>query len=326
MLALRRPEPRQGISLAAAGAVLVLAGILWWAGGYFVEGLRGGIDLDTGRSHLDDSRRFLGAGLAFVATLAGYAMVIIRRRGPVATAGVIAGAIGLPLTIGFLSLDLSGVLSTGDVINIDAIALVSVIAWLVSYLAIPGTRGRAFYLGAAAYVLASYLAVKASGNEVTGIAASTAGLDNTPTPSLGGATAVGLIFGLGYYLVALWLDRSGRHGVAIAFVAAGFFATVFGISASSQSFHRVGTGIELIIIGLALSWYGGRSGRRFTTWAWTAGVVLGIGLVVFDLLPHSAAGAGITLIVIGSAVVVAAEFAVRALREPSDLPEAAPTR
>src|SRR6476620_6948420 len=42
VLALRRPEPRQGISLAGAGAVLVLAGILWWAGGYFVEGLRGG--------------------------------------------------------------------------------------------------------------------------------------------------------------------------------------------------------------------------------------------------------------------------------------------
>jgi hypothetical protein len=324
VLALRRPEPRQGISLAGAGAVLVLAGILWWAGGYFVEGLGGGIDPDTGRSHLDDSRRFLGAGLAFVVTLAGYAMVIIRRRGPVATAGVIAGAIGVPLTIGFLSLDLSGVLSSGDVINTDAIALVSVIVWLISYLAIPGARGRAFYLGAAAYLLPSYLAIKANGNGITGIAATTIGSDSARTPTLAGTTAIGLIFGLGYYLVALWLDRSGRHGVAVAFVTAGFFATGLGIAASSETFHRIGTGVELIIIGLALSWYGGRSGRRFTTWAWTAGVVLGIGLVAFDLLSDSPAGAGITLIVIGLAVVAAAEFAVRALREPSDLPEVAP--
>ncbi len=325
VLAQRRPEPRQGISLAGAGAVLVLAGILWWAGGYFVEGLRGGIDLDTGRSHFDDSRRFLGAGLAFVATLVGYAMVIIGKRGPLATAGVIAGAVGVPLTIGFLSLDLSGLLSSGDVINVDAIALVSVIVWLISYLAIPGARGRAFYLAAAAYLLASYLAAKANGEAITSLAAGSVGTGPARTPSLAGVAAIGLIFGLGYYLVALWLDRSGRHGVAIAFVAAGFFATVFGISASSQSFHRIGTGIELIIIGLALSWYGGRSGRRFTTWAWTAAVVLGIGLVVFDLLPDSPAGAGITLIVLGLAIVAAAEFAVRALREPSDLSEVAPT-
>jgi hypothetical protein len=309
--------------------VLVLAGVVIWAGGYLFDGLRNGtFDTDTGRAHFDDSRRFLGAGLSFLVAVAGYALVILRRQGPLATAGVLAGAIGVPLAIGWVSLDLSGATSGADVINIDAVFLISIVVWVISYLAVPGARGRAFYVGLAAYYLATYLAFKAAGNEVVSFAVSATGSSSTRTGGLGSVAAIGLVFGLGYYLIALVLDRSGRPGVAVGFVVAGFFATVSGISAGVPSFHQIGTGVVLIVVGLALSWYGGRYGRRFTTWAWTAAVVLGIVLIVADVVPDSAAGAGITLIVVGLVVVVAAEFLVRALREPPELPpvveEAAP--
>jgi uncharacterized membrane protein YkvA (DUF1232 family) len=75
----------------------------------------------------------------------------------------------------------------------------------------------------------------------------------------------------------------------------------------------------LIVLGLALGWYGGRYGRRFTTLAWTAGVVVGIVVIVVDAVPDSASGAGIALIVVGLAVVAAAEFMVHVLHEPPDI-------
>lgn len=81
----------------------------------------------------------------------------------------------------------------------------------------------------------------------------------------------------------------------------------------------------LIVLGLVLSGYGARFGRRFTAWAWAAGLVLGCLLVVDDIFGGSGyVGAGLTLAVLGALVVAGAAWLSRALQEPPEVDEAAP--
>ncbi len=313
---MRRPEPRLCISLAGAGMALVLIGVLIWAGGYFADGLQRGFDSDGGSDRYSESRRFLGAGLSFVVVVVGYALMIRFRRGPAATAGALAGAIGVPLALGFLTLNVRNVLVSGDFLfDVDVVFLLSIAVWLISYLFVPGAQGRAFYLGLAAVGLASYLSYKAAGNSGIASAASSLGVSTGGGGSLGGVAAVGLICGLAYYGIAALLDRVGRSGVAVALAFAGFVATIGGISSGIPTFHQVGTGVVLIVVGALLAWYGGRFGRRFTTWVWTVAVVVGIVVLVADAISDNATAAGIVLIVIGAGVAVAAQFLVGVLRE-----------
>ena len=114
------------------------------------------------------------------------------------------------------------------------------------------------------------------------------------------------------------LDRRGYAGAAVALVVAGFVNTTSGIVYGVLTFKQVGTGVELVVLGAALSWYGGRFGRRFTTWAWALAVVVGIGLIVQKVLPDSPSGGGITFIVIGLVVVFVAQFVANATGEPTD--------
>jgi hypothetical protein len=321
----RRPEPRFTIALAAAGAALALVGVLLWSGGYFADGLDINFNVDSGTPTTHgESRRFLGAGLSFVVALAGYALVIIRRRGPLATAGAVAGAIGIPLTMIFLTLDVGGIFSGQFPINLDAVYLVSILAWLASYLFVPGAQGRSFYLGLAALNLATYVGYKAAGNALLQSAASTVnsgGLTTggSSTDSLG---AVSLVFGLIYYAIAAFLDKRGRTGAAVALVVAGFFVTVTGVVSLAPSFGLAGTGVLLIILGAVLGWYGGFFGRRFTTWVWTAGVPLGVVLIIAKISPNNYTAAGVSMIVIGTIVAVAAYLLSSAVHEPPDIEDA----
>lgn len=317
----RRPEPRFGISLAAIGVLLVVGGMVVWAGGYLASGthLTFAVDQTGSVTTHGQDRRFLGALLFALLTVAGYALVITRRTGPLATAGAVAGAVGVPLAIAFVSFDLSNAFSGGFPFSVDAVYLVSIIAWLVSYFAVPGARGRAFYLGAAAAGLAAYVALKAAGDSALRTAVGSAtgnGFGSDGTTSL---AAVGLIFGLAYYGVAAALDRRGRAGAAVAMVYAGFVTTVGGIAGAAPHFHQAGTGVLLIVLGAALSWYGARYGRRFTTWVWMAALLVGIALIVAKALPHTYTGAGITLIFVG--VVVAAVAQLSATSESPDIVE-----
>jgi hypothetical protein len=323
---LRRPEPRFGISLAAAGVALAVVGVLYWSFGYLIQGLNIGIDDNTGRLRTDgESRRFLGFALSLLLTAAGYALMIIKRRGPLATAGAIGAAIGVPLALVFVTLDFTG-LSGGLPINIDLVYMLSAIIWLITYFVVPGARGRAFFLAIAALAFASYVEYKVASDSFTRLAVSAVG---SSSPSLndigtGSITAVALIFGIGYYAIAVLLDRKGYAGAAVALVVAGFFSTTSGITYGVLTFKQVGTGVELLILGVALSWYGGHYGRRFTTWFWAFAIVAGIGLIVQKALPDSPSGGGITFIVIGVVVVVVAQLVATATGEPTDL-EAVPT-
>lgn len=321
----RRPEARFSISIAAAGAALVLFGGLVWSFGYYLDGLHVNLDGNGSPTTSGEGRRFLGAGLFLVLTVAGYLIAAMKRRGPIATAGAVASAIGFPFVLIFLTLDVENVFRRGDYpINLDLVTLLSILAWVVGYFAVPGLTGRSFLLGLAAANLASYIAFKAAGDSFVRTAGRIAGGAGPSLPDTDSAGAVGLVFGLAYYAIAVFLDRRGKPGPAIALVYAGFGVTVFGILLLSPSFEQAGTGVVLMVVGLVLAFYGGYFGRRFTTWVWSVAFALGIVLIVADIVDtDSYTGGGIALLVIGALVVAGAYAFSVATSEAADIEEVA---
>jgi hypothetical protein len=319
----RRPEPRFGISLAGAGAALIVIGLLVWSVGYLVDGFNVIFSDNGDASSSSSSRRFLGAVLFLALAVVGYTVVVIRRRGPLATAGIVSGAVAVPLALMFVTFDLSNSLTGGLPFNLDAVYIVSIIVWLGSYLFVPGARGRAFLLGASAVALPAYIGIKVASHSLGRTAVAAVSGDGFNTSGTDSLAAVGLIFGLAYYAIAAFLDKDGRSGAAVAMAYAAFGTTVGGVVAAAPSFKQVGTGIVLIVLGLALSWYGGRYGRRFTSWAWAFGLVVGVGLLVAKAAPNSYTGAGVMFILIGLVVAVVAHVVSTATSEEPDIVEGA---
>jgi len=320
--AVRRPEPRLGSSLAGTGIALAVLGVLVW-GGDFLTGHHGG-----GGGGDGSSRRLLGVALSLVVVVAGYALAVLRRRGALATAGVAASALGVPLLLGFLSFDASHGGQSGPPFSLDAIVLVSVLAWVVSYLAVPGARGHAYYLGLVTVTIWPYVVDKAEPGTFSAALflrffISTGdpglfGIDEAP-PDWTTVAVLSLVFGLGYYAAAFVLDHVGRPGPGAALVVGGFLATATGIAAAAVNLHAIGTGILLIVAGLVLAGFGARGGRRFTTWTWSAGVALGVVIIIAKLVKNNTAAAGVSLIAAGAVVVLIGHVLTHALREPDDV-------
>jgi hypothetical protein len=326
--AIRRPDPRLGVSLAGAGIGLAVLGVLIWGGDY-LGGSNGGGGGGGGDS---SSRRLLGAGLALVVVVAGYALAVSRRRGPLATAGVVASALGVPVLLGFLTFDTAPSGQSGLPVSLDAIVLVSVLAWLLSYLVVPGARGHSFYLGLAAITIWPYVLDKAEPGTFSVITfvrvfVGSQGLFGGgvgPVPDWTTVAVISLMFGLGYYLVAFTLDHVGRSGPGAALAVAGFLATAGGIAAAAVNLPAIGTGILLIVLGLILARFGARGGRRFTTWTWSAGVALGVTVIIAKLTGNNSAAAGVALIASGGVVVLIGHVLAGALHESDDLMPATP--
>lgn len=318
--AVRRPVPRLGVSLAGAGIALAVVGVLVWGGDY-LTGPHGG-----GGGGGSSSRRLLGVALSLAVVAAGYALVVLRRRGPLASAGVAASALGVPLLLGFLTFDTSAGGRSALPFSLDAVVLVSVLVWLVSYLAVPGARGHSSYLGLAAVAIWPYLVDKAEPSTFSltpflrVLISSDAFFGSQGAdPDWTTVAVLSLFFGFGYYLAAGLLDRSGRPGPAVPLVVAGFLATATGIAAAAVNLHAIGTGILLIAVGVILAGYGARAGRRFTTWVWSAGVALGATMIIAKLAGHNDAAAGVSLIMAGAVLVLAGHVLAGALREPDEV-------
>jgi hypothetical protein len=316
--ALRRPAPRLGVTLTGVGVVLVILGVLIWSFTYLYDGIRAGLFSGGGVSS-SDSRRFLGFALALIVVVIGYALVVIARSGPLATAGVAATALGIPLAIEFASLDFT----SGDPLNLDAVVWVSVIAYLISYLFVRGARGHTFYLALALSQLWGYGVSKAgpSTNSIgTSVVGGVTGSGTSVVPSVDSESiaAVSLIFAIAYFLIGWSFDRKGRHGVALPFVVVGIPAMLLGIGALAPDTEQVGTGVILLIVGLVLCWYGGRFERRFTAWFW--GLVAAAGAVtIATKFATQGVSVGITMVVLGVLFAVGGVFAARAIHEPDDM-------
>jgi hypothetical protein len=216
-------------------------------------------------------------------------------------------------------------------VSTDAVVIVSICIWILSYLLIPGSRGHAFYLGLATITLWIYVIGKAQPHTLSptstfggsAFGGSTTLFGGIGTPDFATIAGISLTFGLGYYLIAYVLDRAGRHGPAVSLALGGFLATAVGIAAAAPSFHALGTGVLLILVGVVLAAYGASGGRRFTTWVWSAAVGLGVIVIVAKLWPNNNAAAGIALIVSGLVVVVLGQVLSAAAGEASDVPTVA---
>lgn len=303
----RRPEPRLTVALAGAGAAMALYGVLVWSSDYY-----------GGAASASTSRNLLGAGLGAVAAVLGYVLMVRRRSGAAASAGAVAAGIGVPLTIAFLSLDTA----SSPSINFDAIFWVSALGWLVSYLFVPGARGRTFFVFLLSAGLLAYALIKNATDVAADFIVSPTGAQPR-FQGFGTIAAIGLIFGLAYYLVAFLLDRTGRHGPATGLVFPAFSAVAIGLFAWSPTLHKTGTGLITVVLGAVVCAYGGRFGRRATCFAAAAAVVVGVLLVVADALPNNGAAAGITLLVVGALLVAGATALASARGERDDMdPEA----
>jgi hypothetical protein len=314
----RRARPRLGVALAGAGVGLLLVGVLLWSGTYLVDGIAQSFEPGGG----SDSRKLLGGFLCLAAVLLGYLTLGRWRRGPLSAAGVAASALGVPLMMAFFTFDVSS-----DPVSPDAIAIVSLIVWLVSYLAVPGARGHVFYLGLSGMVLWSYVLGKIGGDGGAG-GTLARHIDSPLGSAFGSASdadpatiaAISLIFGLGYYASAFHLDRTGRPGVGAGLLYGAFPATVTGISALAYDIKQVGTGLVLVALGTILAGFAARSERRFTTWAWSGAAVLGVALVIAKAVGSgNTALLGVLFVVFGLVVIFAASVLARRLGESDEL-------
>jgi hypothetical protein len=314
-----RPAPRLGVSLAGVGVLLAVLGVVAWGGSYVSEGQASSI---TSGHPGSSSRHFLGALLALVVVAIGYALLITARRGALATAGIAASALGVPVAMEFLTYDAS----SGSPINTDATVWVSIIVYAISYLFVRGARGHTFYVGASLVLFWSYVLDKVApstsefvrgfgGSVVPGTSFGGGGV-----PSLSTVAGVSLVIGAVYYAIGWGLDRARRRGVAVAFVVAGFPAVAVGIGTLAQDVKQIGTGFVLIIVGIVIALYGARYDRRFTTWVWAVGAALG-GVFIVQKLTNEATGAevGISLIALGAVFVVGAALLSAFLDEPEDV-------
>ena len=329
--AARRAEPRATIALAGAGCFLAVGGALVVAGDAGLPDGSGSFDFN----------RLPGIALGALLVLAGLLTLQQRSKGPLATAGAVATALGIPVLVGFL-------LVGGHDGRIDAVFGVATLAWTAAYLLGP-TKGRPAFLGLALYgAWSTAMQVVGSGlsfglaltpvglfgsgqacysDSVTGVSrcdpsgfGSTGGLGSGSGFGSDFATVGALSIGIGvaYLLLSRHFDRTGRRGMSTPFVAVGLLAFVEGVGYLAIDLHlRAGGGL-VIVAGLGLALFGGLVGRRFTTWLGAFGALVGTALV---LLPDvdSATSAGFVLIAGGLAIVAVAHVLAVRLDEPDEM-------
>jgi hypothetical protein len=129
--AARRSEPRLWVSIAGAGCLLAVTGLLAIAGDAQVD--------DSG----DTGSTAPGIILFLLVVGAGYALLHVAREAPAASAGVTAVVLGLPPLMYFLTFDESDL----PPFSLEAVLGASALVWIVSYMVGPG-RGRPLLLGA----------------------------------------------------------------------------------------------------------------------------------------------------------------------------------
>ena len=326
----RRPDARFGPSLAAAGAAMAVIGLLIWTGGYYVHGVHSHFDFDTGAVTVTgEGRKYLGAALFTLLAAGGYALTFLRRTGPLATAGTLAGVVSVPIALVFWTLDLGGAVHGKLPLNIDLVYLVSIVIWLVSYFAVPGARGRSVYLGSAATGLVTYIATKSASHDVLGYGSAATNGGGLVPGATRSATRQGRLrrsgWSSGWCITASprCSIRCSEAAPPPAWSTRASSPPRADSSAPPNRSGRPGIGVALVLIGALLAFYGGRANRRFTAWVWSAAVVLGAIVLIAEIPSGKYAIAGIVLAVIGIAVAIGAQLLIGVTREPPDLDEEA---
>jgi hypothetical protein len=315
--ATRRPEPRFGVSVAGAGAGMLVLGAIALGG-----------DQLFGTSSGDGSQ-FPGLLITLAVIVVGVALTAYYRHGPLAAAGVAASATALPPFLGFLTY------SKSSPPSISTILLLSCLGWAAGYLVGPG-RGHNLYVGAALlglwlwfievtehvfsfptnflFGLARVASAGVVGNSSSSLSP-TVGLNAAPDANTIGAYT--LVFALAYLVVAQVLDRRSMRGLATPFAFSGVVTLVVGIASLADSLQQIGTGIAFTIAGLGLAYLGATEGRRATNWVGAILVFLGITTVVADPF-DTATSFGFAEIIVGALAILLAHWVATQFHEPPE--------
>jgi hypothetical protein len=309
----RRPEARLGISLAGAGAAIIVVGVLSLGGDQLVGSGGSGSQAP-------------GALLTLAVIAIGVALIAKFHHGPMAAAGVAASAIALPAFLFFVTF------SKNTAPPFDTILLLATLGWLAGYTLGPG-RGHNFYLGAALVGLWLWfievtehvfsfplgfltgLARVSNTGSIGSISDSGLGLGGGPDASTVGTYS--LIFAAGYLVIAALLDRRGRLGAGTPFAFAGIVTLVLGISFLSNDLEQFGTGLAFVVAGLVLAYVGATGGRRATNWIGGILVFAGVTTIVSNWFTD-ATPFGLAEIVVGAALIVGAQWLTTTFREPPE--------
>ncbi len=323
---LRRAEPRTSIALAGAGCALGILGVLIVAG-------------DTGVGDGGDFNRVPGLLLSALVVAGGYFVLAQARRGAVATGGTVAAALGIPPFMVFLTLNED----TFPPYSTQGILIVSTVAWLASYLIGPG-RGRPFFLGAGLLglwltalevvegvftapfgLMGEFFGTSASGFDDSGFDDSGSVIDGgsdfslTEVPDAATIGILSMVFGLVFVLVGRRLDKGGHHGAATPFALAALPCLFVGVLGLAPDLEAAGSGLLMIVIGLALAYHGASIWRRTTTWIGGAVTAGGLGLFLGDMAGDDATVGGMLFIAGGIGLVFAAHAIAVAIKEPDEM-------
>lgn len=340
----RRAEPRASIAIAGAGCALAVVGALVVAG-------------DTGATD-GDFNRVPGIVLSALIVAAGLVTLAAIRQGPIATAGAVAAALGVPPLMFFVTFDLNSF----PPYSTDAILIVSTVAWLAAYTVGPA-RGRPFFLSAGligfwftlmqvienvfeapfglfgmGMGMGSSQTFSSGGTAVLGADGSfesgsfdsgsfdsgsfdSGPFDSGPSFDWPDPTTLGLIclgLGIAYLLMSRWLDGRGHHGTATPFAVAALPTLFASPSFLADDLETAGTGLLLLLIGAALAYQGATAGRRAT--AWFGGAATAVGALVFisDMTDDATVG-GMLLMAAGIALVAIGHVTALVLSEPDEM-------
>ena len=253
-----------------------------------------GLDDDSG-----DFSQVPGILLSALVVAIGYFVLSAVRRGPVATAGTVAAALGVPAFMFFVTFDENGF----PPYNTEAILIVSTAVWLGTYLIGPG-KGRPFFLGSGLIALwftvleltenvfespfdpfgASFFGTDGSESfEATGdlIDPTTGEIIDTggdshrtggfeevgydpPDPATIGMLSLGARRRVPARRAAARPRRAPRRRHAV--LVRGHPCLAVGVIGLAPDLEAAGTGLLLVGIGLALAYNGATVWRRATSW------------------------------------------------------------
>ena len=320
--AARRLEPRLWISVAGAGCLMAVTGLLAIAGDAQVT--------DGGEA----GSTAPGILIFLLVVVAGYLLMQFLRETPAATAGVTAVVLGLPPLAWFLTFDESDI----PPVSIEAVLGLPALVWLVSYFVGPG-RGRSLLL-ATGLIFAWLFALQVI-EDPTGSGSlqpplveddpfgapfdedfseedfsddefgseDQFGDGSSDEPSLTTVGVISVLFGAGYLVGTRLLDRRGYAGTGTATVVAGHIALIVGIGYLSDTLEVGGTGVVFAIAGGLVAWLGAVGGRRVTTIIGALEMIFGLYLVVGDAMEESSAtSVGVALFVLGGIIVALAHL------------------
>ena len=278
--------------------------------------VRAGAGLGGDRLVTDDGdvQRLPGLVIALVVLIAGYLTLVRVRTGALASAGATAATLGVPLALFFLTFDEGEDLP----FSVDAVLLVSALAWGALYVAGPG-RGRLVFAAAALVGLWLFaLNLVEPIEELSPFAAIELGFDEREQPDFTDAGVLSLLIGVVYVGASFALSRRGYDGTGTAFVAAGIAALVVAVQLLVPDLEE-STGYLAVALGLGLAVVGAAGNRRATAWIGAAGVGIGTVVLVQDAVSgQSATGQSLVFLVVGLVVVVAGHLAGLGLGEPAE--------